>query len=213
MILLIILLLSCYLLGAIPFSVVVGKLFFGRDVRKEGSGNPGATNTMRVLGKKAGFAVLFLDMGKGAIAVLFASQLYSSVNGSIKNLTPKELEAICGGLAILGHVYSPFLKFKGGEGVATSIGTVLALNPAIGLIMMLAFLVVLVLSKYVSLGSIIAAALYPVLTLLFDGNSSRILLTFSILLALMIIIKHKDNIKRLLSGNENTFSLKSKKTA
>ena len=212
MILLIILLLSCYLLGAIPFSVVVGKLFFGIDVRKEGSGNPGATNTMRVLGKKAGFSVLILDMGKGAIAVFIASLVYSSIGNTINNITPKELEATCGALAILGHVYSPFLKFKGGKGVATSIGTVLALNPATGLIMMLAFTAILILSKYVSLGSIIAAALYPVLNLLFDENSSKILLTFSILLALMIIIKHKDNIKRLLAGNENKFSLKSKKT-
>ena len=165
MILLIILLLSCYLLGAIPFSVVVGKLFFGIDVRKEGSGNPGATNTMRVLGKKAGFSVLILDMGKGAIAVFIASLVYSSIGNTINNITPKELEATCGALAILGHVYSPFLKFKGGKGVATSIGTVLALNPATGLIMMLAFTAILILSKYVSLGSIIAAALYPVLNL------------------------------------------------
>ncbi len=206
----ILLFLGSYLLGSIPFAVVVGKLFFGVDVRKEGSGNPGATNTMRVLGKTAGFIVLFLDMGKGALAVLAAFLMYTHL---ATELTGKDLAAICGGLAILGHVFSPFLKFKGGKGVATSIGTVLALQPLPGLCMVGIFILVVSIWGYVSLGSMVAAALYPFLSFILEReNFSNTILVFSILLALMIIIKHKDNIKRLLSGTENKFTLKSKKT-
>ena len=203
--------LASYLLGSIPFSVVIGKLFFGVDVRLQGSGNPGATNTMRVLGKKAGFAVLLLDMGKGALAVLLAYLISMKFDITTNSLSLSDCKTICGGLAILGHVYSPFLKFKGGKGVATAMGTVLALQPLIGLIMILTFTLILILFKYVSLGSIIAAGLYPLLCYLLLPAPGLILYLFSISLALLIIIKHRENIKRLLAGNENRFSLKSKK--
>ena len=210
--------LFCYLLGSIPFSVVVGKLFYGVDVRKAGSGNPGATNTLRVLGTKAGLIVLLLDIGKGVLAVLIVPLIIGpwilpKLSADFSHLIfIKDIQAICGALAILGHVYSPFLKFKGGKGVATSIGTVLALQPYIGLIMIGVFALILISTRYVSLGSIISAALYPVLSFFMEPYFSVILAGFSILLAAMIIIKHKDNIKRLLSGTENKFSPGAKKS-
>ena len=196
------------ILGSIPFAIVIGKVFYGVDVRKQGSGNPGATNTLRVLGKKAGIAVLLLDIGKGALAVFLGYRLVHFRSASIIYADPDIIyPCICAALAVLGHVFSPFLKFKGGKGVATSIGVVLALQPIAALVMIVTFILILMFTRYVSLGSIIGAVIYPLYNLIFYTHS-LVLLLFSIGLAALILIRHKDNIARLIKGQESKFGKK-----
>ncbi|MCU0341127.1 MAG: glycerol-3-phosphate 1-O-acyltransferase PlsY, partial [Spirosomaceae bacterium] len=146
---------TAYLLGSIPSAVWYGEAYFGIDVRKHGSGNAGATNTFRVLGKKAGTMVLLMDIFKGWTATMLAVILYHlSVIEDTQILTFKLL---LGAMSVLGHLFSVFVKFKGGKGVATSLGMVLAMNPQVALMCIAIFLVVLIVSHYVSLSSIIAA--------------------------------------------------------
>lgn len=193
-----------FLLGAIPFAIVVGKLFYKVDVRQHGSGNPGATNTLRTLGTKAGLIVLLLDMLKGVAAVLLAGYLTTwPAISQIDRMT------IAGALAILGHVFSPFLRFKGGKGVATTVGVLIALHPLYGLIIVITFTVMVWLSRYVSLSSITAAFVYTLL-ILFLHTQEYIQVLFAIAITLLIVIKHKANITRLISGTENKFALKKK---
>ncbi len=194
-----------FLMGAIPFSVIIGKAFFGVDVRKSGSGNPGATNTLRVLGTKAGLAVLLLDTGKGIAAV----QLFRLMH-PINSWSDTEMAVLPGACSILGHMYSPFLRFKGGKGVATSTGVLFALSPIIGLIITAIFALMLILKGYVSLASIVCAAIYPIIVYIFTGLHEPIHLIFACLLALMIIFKHRSNIERLLSHTETKFKLSKK---
>jgi acyl phosphate:glycerol-3-phosphate acyltransferase len=201
----ILILLAAYLLGSIPFSVIIGKLFYNTDVRQYGSGNPGATNMLRTLGPKAGLIVLILDIAKG-IAAVFLAHLMEN-NGE---LSLQELESITGACAIAGHIFPVFLSFKGGKGVATAVGVIYAIQPLFGVIATLLFIVILVTTRYVSLGSILAAAIYPVLNVIFYKESTKGVLIFAIALALVIIIKHKANIQRLLKGGENKFVLKKK---
>jgi glycerol-3-phosphate acyltransferase PlsY len=197
-----------FLLGSIPFAVVVGRIFYGVDVRRQGSGNPGATNTLRVLGKKAGISVLLLDIAKGVLAVIIGYKLsgFERMHNSISS--PDIIPCVCGAMAVLGHVFSPFLKLKGGKGVATSIGVVLALQPYAGIIMIVTFILVLIFTKYVSLGSVLGALNYPVYNLVFVHPFSPILLLFSIGLATLILVRHKANIGRLIKGNESKFGKK-----
>jgi len=188
-----------WLLGSIPFSVIIGILFFKTDVRKQGSGNPGATNTLRVLGPKAGLTVLLLDILKGFIAVILAKYfcrwpLFSTSDSM----------ALAGALAILGHIFSPFLGFKGGKGVATTFGVILAIEPWFALPVTLIFFATLMLSKYVSLSSILALFGFTLLTLLFRTGQYTELI-FSIGITLLVTIKHKANILRLVKGEENKF--------
>lgn len=202
----ILILLAAYLLGSIPFSVIIGKLFYKTDVRQFGSGNPGATNMLRTLGTKAGIIVLLLDIGKGVAAVMLAHFMENT-----GTLSLDELKAITGACAIAGHIFPVFLKFKGGKGVATAVGVIYAIQPLFGVIASLLFIAVLVITRYVSLGSILAAAIYPVLNIIFYKESTKGVLIFAIILALVIIFKHKTNIQRLLKGEENRFTLKKKK--
>lgn len=199
----IIIFIICFMLGAMPFAVWIGQFFFNKDVRKFGSGNPGATNTLRTLGAGAALAVLLLDIGKGSLAVLLAF-FFIETNDV---LTYKEAMALGGGLAILGHIFSPFLHFKGGKGVATTIGVILALHSGIVFFVILSFILVLALTKFVSLASIIAATVYAVLVIIFRPES-QFVIGFAIFVALLVIYKHKANINRLLHGEENKLSFK-----
>lgn len=189
-----------YLLGSIPVGWIVARLFFKTDIRSKGSGNIGATNALRQFGTAVGLIVLLLDMSKGIIAVLLAKSIYGS--GTM-------MVVICGLLAILGHVFPIWLKFKGGKGVATAAGVFIALTPISLLIALLVFIVVVVITRYVSLGSIVAAlSLLAVNLMSFfrQPNKDYALLILVVLIVAMIIYKHKENIARLIRGNENKIS-------
>jgi glycerol-3-phosphate acyltransferase PlsY len=200
--------LACYLLGALPFSVWIGKAFFKTDVRQHGSGNPGATNMLRTLGPGPAVVVLLLDIAKGAVAVLLAH--YFTHFGL-------DIEKDLGGfLAVLGHMYSPFLGFKGGKGVATTVGVMCLVNPIPGGIAVLIFLLTVIATAYVSLGSVLMVMAYAILTAVFaysDGVSTtshiKSLLAFA--MAGLVIYKHRSNIQRLASGTENKLRLKKNK--
>lgn len=182
-----------FIFGSIPFGYVIGKLK-GVDVRQHGSGNIGATNVSRVLGKKYGALVLFLDALKGALPVLILKILGF----------PLEYQVLSGFFAILGHCFSPFLKFKGGKGVATGLGVFLVVSPKITLVAFFIFLLVFFLTRYVSLSSITAALSYPVIFKLF-GKPSDFTSLLIFLTAFVVVGKHYQNIIRLLKGEEKRF--------
>ena len=188
-------------MGSIPTSYILGKKFKGIDIRNFGSGNVGATNALRILGTKYGVISMILDMAKGAIPVFAAKLLgYSDIWLILIALT-----------AILGHIFTIFLKFKGGKGVATSAGVFIALAPSAIGIALLVFIIVVWISKYVSLGSILAASTLFAVELIINirnGFQQKEILTLITIVALFIIIKHKANIKRLIAGNENKISFK-----
>ena len=188
-----------YLIGAIPFALIIGKLFYNTDIRTMGSGNLGTTNTFRCLGKKAGVMVFILDISKGAIPTLIATMLLDSTISAI-------LVGIC---AILGHSFSIFMKFKGGKAVATTVGVFIVLVPGAILLAAVIFFLVFGITRYVSLSSMIGAISLPIWIILFYEN---ILLTiFGIIIAILIIVRHKSNIQRLLNGTESKFSINKKK--
>jgi glycerol-3-phosphate acyltransferase PlsY len=192
-----------YLLGSIPSAVWVGKAFYGKDVRQHGSGNAGATNTFRVLGKRAGSAVLLLDMGKGLLAAYLVPIL--SNTGLIDPNSHSFWMLMFGFAAIIGHLFPVFAKFRGGKGVATLAGVMLAVHPPLTLVCMLVFLLVLILSKYVSLSSLIATLLFPLMLLLFpewqkDGYT---LVIFGFILFVALLLTHRKNMVRLWKGTEN----------
>jgi glycerol-3-phosphate acyltransferase PlsY len=190
-----------YLLGSIPTGYWLGRMK-GVDIRQFGSGNIGMTNVLRVLGKPYAILTLLVDIGKGAVAVTLIPYLLYTPDPWVKVLAG--LAAVC------GHNWTIFLKFKGGKGVATSAGVFLGLAWLPTLLVLGIFGIILGLFRYVSLGSIVAAVCFPILMLLFHQHILYIIL--SILLALFIIIRHRSNIKRLLAGTENRFSLKKKQT-
>lgn len=193
-------LLVSYLIGSIPTALWFGKIKYGIDIRKEGSKNSGATNTFRVFGKKAGIFVLTIDVLKGFI-VVFVTSLF------IVNDNEKNLLFYAGIFTIIGHVFSVFARFKGGKGVATSLGVLIGLTPFIALICLLIFLIVFISTKYVSLGAIIASITFPLLVFLFDNSKNDILLYCSICLCLLVLFAHRKNIQRLLKGSENKMNL------
>ena len=191
-IILIILLATAYLLGSIPTGLLLGKAY-GIDVRNEGSGNIGATNLYRTVGRKVGVVTLVGDCLKGLIPVLVVK--FSSM--------PAEYAAWVGLAAFCGHVFSVFLKFKGGKGVATALGVFLALAPLAVGIAVGVFVLLMVIWRYVSLGSIVAAIAMPVAVALLHGGRAMIMVT--VLIAVIVVVKHHTNIKRLLEGTENRF--------
>ncbi len=195
-----------YLLGSIPSSYLLGKLFCNIDLRREGSGNVGATNALRVLGWKVGLATLLFDILKGLAAVLITRHFFAEDN----------FIAIVSALAaVLGHIFTIFLSFKGGKGVATSAGVCLALIPVSFAFALLAFILVTALSKFVSLGSLTASLVLVGSQLVVThraGWQNIELLAVSIILMLFIVIKHQKNISRLLQGTENKISLHRKST-
>ncbi|MEO2069253.1 MAG: glycerol-3-phosphate 1-O-acyltransferase PlsY [Desulfurobacteriaceae bacterium] len=182
-----------FLLGSVPFGYVIGKLK-GVDVRKHGSGNIGATNVSRVLGKKWGAFVLLLDALKGALPTLITKALGY----------PLEYQLMVGLFAILGHCFSPFLKFNGGKGVATALGVFLVVSPKATLFAAAVFFFVFFLTRYVSLSSITAALSYPTI-FRFVENPSKLSLLLVLLAASVIVVKHYSNIVRLLKGEEKRF--------
>lgn len=201
-----------YLLGSIPTAVWYGRAFFKMDIRQHGSGNAGATNTFRVLGKRAGTIVLLVDALKGYAAASLAFLVHA-----LSPLTDNELLAyqlVFGFLAVLGHLYPVFAQFRGGKGVATLLGMVLAIRPDVAALCIGIWLLVVVASQYVSLGSLLAALAFPVLLLLrvFGQPESPLLIGFGFLVFLIVAVTHKKNIGRLIQGNENrTILIKLKK--
>ncbi|HCY7912748.1 TPA: glycerol-3-phosphate 1-O-acyltransferase PlsY [Staphylococcus aureus] len=193
----IVMLLLSYLIGAFPSGFVIGKLFFKKDIRQFGSGNTGATNSFRVLGRPAGFLVTFLDIFKGFITVFFPLWLPVHADGPISTFFTNGL--IVGLFAILGHVYPVYLKFQGGKAVATSAGVVLGVNPILLLILTIIFFIVLKIFKYVSLASIVAAICCVIGSLIIQDY---ILLVVSFLVSIILIIRHRSNIARIFRGEE-----------
>ena len=189
-----------YLLGSIPFGLILIRIARGEDVRLSGSGNIGATNVARSGGAKLGMATLLLDALKGYLAVVIAI----AVNRRSPDLDPGLAAAIAALCAILGHVFPVWLRFHGGKGVATAVGAFLGLAPRAVLVVFAVFLVIVVISRYVSLGSIVGSAIFPVLAyFLYRGRSSPAGLAVMLGASLLIIVKHKANIRRLLNGTEN----------
>ena len=195
-----------YAIGSINFSVLISKKMAGFDVREKGSGNAGTTNMLRSVGKKAAAITLICDILKGVVAILialFIGKIIDSANASA-------LVQTAGIAVILGHTFPIFFKFKGGKGVATSLGVLIMSNWQIGLICLVFALILIALTQMVSVGSIAAAVLYPVLTLFIPQNyiTEGNYLIYSILLAVLIIFNHRENVKRLLNGTENRISFK-----
>ncbi len=197
-----------YLLGSISFSVIISKKMAGFDVREKGSGNAGTTNVLRSVGKKAAVITLILDVLKGVLAVLVA---YIAGNIVKEGVDKALLIQIAGLIVIVGHTFPIFFGFKGGKGIATALGVLLITNWNIGLICLVFALVLMALTKMVSLGSISAAILFPVLILfmphtayLVDGNY----IIYSILIAVLVVFNHRANVKRLLNGTENKLDFK-----
>ncbi len=203
--LLIVLILS-YLLGSFPTSIVVGRVFFHTDIRKHGSGNAGGTNTVRVFGWKAGIPVIIFDIAKGAAAVLWIAQLSVFDAGTTEQLPADAVAVAAGAAAVCGHIWTVFASFRGGKGVATAAGMIAALYP-LGFAASLIIFVLLVLTTgIVSVGSISAAVLFPVVLYGLEKTGvsevSPFLLWVSIPIALLILFTHRKNIRRLLQGEE-----------
>lgn len=197
-----------YLFGSIPTAVWVGKRFFGLDVREHGSKNAGATNTFRVLGKKPGIVVLLVDVLKGLVAVFLPQIFLSSMVNYNELINLKIIAAI---FVILGHVFPLFAGFKGGKGVATSLGVIFALHPPAAFVCLGIFLIVFLISHFVSLGAIVTAISFPLLIILVFKETSIPLMIFAIVIGLAVVITHKKNIKRLMDGCENKMYLIKKK--
>ena len=200
-----------YLIGSINFSVIISKKIAGFDVREKGSGNAGSTNMLRSVGKGAAALTLLCDVLKGVVAILIAIGIGNLVQSADKGL----LVQIAGIAVVIGHTFPIFFGFKGGKGVATSLGILLMTNWQIGLICLVFALVLMALTQMVSLGSCAAAVLFPVLTLFIkdhyivaEGGSYFI---YSVILAVIVLYNHRSNIKRMLNGTENKLSFKKQK--
>ena len=182
-----------FFLGAIPFSWILARLFGGLDIRSVGSGNVGATNVARSLGYGIGATALLLDVAKGVAAVLLARYLCGA--------EATAAQAMAGGVAVLGHNFSPFLAFRGGKGVATGAGVLGTLAPLVLVLCLVVFIVTVAITRMVALGSVLGSAAMPPATWFLDGDPSLVLL--ALLLAGLVIVRHRGNIARMLSGRED----------
>lgn len=199
-----ILVILAYLIGSIPTSVWVSKSIFNIDIRDYGSGNPGATNTFRVLGSKWGSIVMIVDVTKGAIA----TSLYILIPYYLTNELARTNFMIVLGLAsVIGHIFPIWAGFRGGKGVATILGMALAIQPIVAIICLFVFLFTLVTTRFVSLSSLIAGVAFMVLILFIFNEKETMYRLFAIIVALMVIITHQKNISRLLKGTENKVPL------
>lgn len=189
-----------YIIGSIPNSLWIGKFFYNTDVRKHGSKNAGSTNTIRILGYKAGIPVLLLDILKGWVAVklIYLTDYHIPVSGDYINF-----QLLLGIAAIMGHIFPVFAGFRGGKGVATLIGVILAIDPISTLICLGVFMVTLLATKYVSLSSMIAGLSFPVLVIVVFNTTTPSLVIFSLIVFVLLLFTHQKNIERLLSKEES----------
>lgn len=195
-----IIIITAYLLGNISTSYIVAKRLAGVDIRTQGSGNAGSTNVLRTLGKKAGALTFIGDVLKGLIAVLIAR--FIAYGANLDNTTCAYIAVVA---VVLGHNYPVFLGFKGGKGVATSLGSMLGMNPLVALLCLGFFIIIVAITKYVSLGSILGIGLSPVIMMI-NHNTKGVLVT--LFLTISVAITHKENIKRLLNGTERKLGQK-----
>ena len=210
----VVMLIIAYLIGSINFSILISKKKAGYDIREKGSGNAGTTNMLRNLGKKYAAITLICDLLKGVVSIVIAIIIGKILGG---NTNAALLVQIAGVAVVLGHTFPIFFGFKGGKGVATSLGILLITNWQIGLICLVFGIVLIALTRMVSLGAIAAAVLFPILTL-FIGENYYIVpsfsglgngyFIFSVILAVIVIFNHRTNIKRILNGSENKVSFK-----
>ncbi len=206
----IIVIVASYLIGSISFSVIFTKRFAGFDVRKKGSGNAGSTNVLRTAGKKVAILTLICDVLKGVISLLLAIVVGNIFN--VDDNTKATLVEFAGIFAVIGHTFPVFFEFKGGKGVATALGVLLMFNWKIGLICLLFALIIMAITKMVSLGSVTAAILFPILCIFIQQNylvegdhfGYRV---FGIIMALIVCFNHRENIKRIIEGKENKLKL------
>ena len=192
-------LILAYVIGSIPTAVWVGKAFYNKDVRDFGSGNAGTTNTFRVLGKKAAIPVLIIDVLKGWISVYILSHslgIDTFSNDFIYN------QLGLGAAVVVGHIYPVFANFRGGKGVATTLGVVIAIDPISASSCLGIFIIVLIISRTVSISSMIAALSFPVFVIFVYKTPYQSLMIFSVIMSLLIILTHTKNIKRLINGEE-----------
>lgn len=191
-----------YLLGSINFAIIICKRMAGFDIRERGSKNAGTTNVLRTVGKSAAAMTLICDILKGVVAVLLAmlaAHIWDDAD-------PESLKYLAGLMAIIGHTFPIYYGFRGGKGVATSLGVLLIVNPEIGLICLVFALVIIIATRWVSLGSIMAATLFPILTIFMaDSFWAKVI---SIIMALLVIFNHRTNLKRLKDGTESKISFK-----
>jgi len=189
-----------YMLGSIPTAVWYGKIFHGIDIRDFGSGNAGATNSLRTLGKKAGIIVLLIDFLKGMLAVTLFAWIFPQI---------QEWSILLSGtLVIIGHIFPVFAQFRGGKGVATAMGVLVGLMPIAALGCFVVFLLIVLLTKYVSLGSILGAFAFPIQITFIYASDNYLLIVFSWIVFCIITIMHRQNIQRLLAGTENKLGTK-----
>ncbi len=198
-----ILIVLAYLIGSIPTAVWVSKRVYGIDIREHGSGNAGATNTFRILGSKAGSAVMFVDMLKGFIAVKLS--LLSQYGWQSEAIT--NLQILLGLVAVLGHIFPIWADFRGGKGIATLFGMILAIQPLAAISLVMVFVGMLYLTRYVSLSSIVASIAFPLLILFIFKEPELSYRIFAIATACLVVLTHHKNINRLLSGNESKVPL------
>jgi glycerol-3-phosphate acyltransferase PlsY len=204
-------LIAAYIIGSIPSAVWLGQAFYGVDVREYGSGNAGATNTFRVLGKKAGIIVMFLDIFKGYTATKLAFFIGLSVTGPQNSTQFVNYELALGVIAVMGHLFPVFAGFRGGKGVSTLFGMILAVNPAAAGLCVLVFVTVLLATKYVSLSSICAGFTFPIATVFILQTSVKSEVLYGICVCLLILVTHQKNLERLLKGKESKVYLFKKK--
>lgn len=204
----IILLTIAYLIGSLPTAVIVSKQFFGIDIREHGSGNAGATNTFRILGKKAGIVVMIVDMLKAVAAVQLAR--LSSYDWVFQIEQVVNLQIGLGLCAILGHIFPIWAGFRGGKGVASLFGMILAIQPQVALLLVVVFVGMLILTRYVSLSSIVASLAFPVMILFVYQNQEPLYKLFAIATAVLVVLTHHKNINRLLQGNESKVNITKK---
>ena len=197
-----------YAIGSVNFSVLISRRVAGFDVREKGSGNAGTTNMLRSVGKGAALATLILDILKGVVAIFIAKFIFG---GLASEANTAILVQLAGFFVVVGHTFPMFFGFKGGKGVATSLGVLLLTNPLIGAICLVFALVVMAFTRMVSLGSIMAAILFPVLTIFIKDNyiaDGYNYIIFGIAMAVLVIFNHRSNLKRIYNGTENRLSFK-----
>ena len=200
--------LSAYLIGSLPTSFILANIFKGIDIRDAGSKNAGATNVLRTVGKIPAVITLIVDVLKGVFAVTLAADFFYSFN---IDLDYDFYRCLLGLVVVCGHIWSMFLKFKGGKGIATTLGVAIALAPKILLPSAIVWIAVFSMANYVSLASILALISFPIISIIF--NSSIYITVLSVILCMISIYKHKENIKRLIRGDENKTYLFKKKSS